>query len=60
MVFAIQKLQKISTQKHEKAARQQGGFLFRENSSNGGKTIRTFWRNTMFAQDQCQAKFYLI
>jgi hypothetical protein len=27
----------------EKAARQQGGLFFRENSSNGGKAIRTFW-----------------
>jgi hypothetical protein len=27
---------------HEKATRQQGGFFFRENSSNGGKAIRTF------------------
>ncbi len=29
--------------KREKAARQQGGLFFRENSSNGGKAIRTFW-----------------
>jgi hypothetical protein len=27
---------------NEKATRQQGGFFFRENSSNGGKAIRTF------------------
>jgi hypothetical protein len=26
----------------EKATRQQGGFFSRENSSNGGKAIRTF------------------
>ena len=26
----------------EKATRQQGGFFLRENSSNGGKAIRTF------------------
>jgi len=40
--------------KHEKAARQQGGFFFRENSSNGGKAIRTFWRNTMVGKIACQ------
>jgi hypothetical protein len=28
--------------KREKATRQQGGFFSRENSSNGGKAIRTF------------------
>jgi hypothetical protein len=27
----------------EEAARQQGGLFVRENSSNGGKAIRTFW-----------------
>ncbi len=29
--------------KTERAARQQGSSFLRENSSNGGKTIRTFW-----------------
>ena len=33
----------ISPQKTERAARQQGSSFLRENSSNGGKTIRTFW-----------------
>jgi hypothetical protein len=32
----------------EKATRQQGGLFFRENSSNGGKAIRTFWLHTKF------------
>jgi hypothetical protein len=41
---------------NEKAARQQGGFLFRENSSNGGKAIRTFWRHSMGGQKGCQGK----
>jgi hypothetical protein len=27
---------------NEKATRQQGGLFFRENSSNGGKTVKTF------------------
>jgi tRNA 2-selenouridine synthase SelU len=27
----------------ERAARQQGSSFLRENSSNGGKAIRTFW-----------------
>jgi hypothetical protein len=32
----------------EEAARQQGGLFLRENSSNGGKAIRTFWLHTKF------------
>lgn len=32
----------IPSSKREKATRQQGGFFSRENSSNGGKAIRTF------------------
>jgi hypothetical protein len=40
--------------KHEEATRQQGGLFFRENSSNGGKAIRTFWRNTMVGKMACQ------
>ena len=40
--------------KREEAARQQGGLFFRENSSNGGKAIRTFWRNTKFGKMTCQ------
>jgi hypothetical protein len=39
---------------NEKAARQQGSLFFRENSSNGGKAIRTFWRNTMVGKKACQ------
>jgi len=39
---------------YEKATRQQGGLFFRENSSNGGKAIRTFWLHTKFAQNRCQ------
>ncbi len=40
----------------EKAARQQGGPFTRENSSNGGKAIRTFWRNSMVGSGGCQGK----
>ena len=39
---------------NEEAARQQGGLFSRENSSNGGKAIRTFWRNTKFGKNRCQ------
>jgi hypothetical protein len=45
-----------SRRKNEKTARQQGGLFFRENSSNGGKAIRTFWRNTMVGGMGCQGK----
>ena len=45
---------KSRTQKREEAARQQGSLFFRENSSNGGKAIRTFWRNTKFGKIACQ------
>src|ERR1700733_11022230 len=45
---------KSCTQKREEATRQQGGLFFRENSSNGGKAIRTFWRNTKFGKIPCQ------
>ncbi len=41
-------------QKDEEATRQQGSLFFRENSSNGGKAIRTFWRNTKFGKIRCQ------
>ncbi|CAN5446565.1 hypothetical protein BH10ACI4_BH10ACI4_12090 [soil metagenome] len=40
--------------KVEEATRQQGDLFLRENSSNGGKAIRTFWRNTKFGQNRCQ------
>jgi hypothetical protein len=40
----------------EKATRQQGGLFSRENSSNGGKAIRTFWRNLMVGSGGCQGK----
>jgi hypothetical protein len=33
----------IVSKQREEAARQQGGLFVRENSSNGGKAIRTFW-----------------
>src|ERR1700733_606646 len=42
------------TRKREEATRQQGSLFFRENSSNGGKAIRTFWRNTKFGKIPCQ------
>ena len=42
--------------KSEEATRQQGGLFFRENSSNGGKAIRTFWRNTKFGKIKCQGQ----
>jgi hypothetical protein len=40
----------------EEAARQQGGLFFRENSSNGGKAIRTFWLHTKFGPNRCQGQ----
>ena len=40
----------------EEATRQQDGLFIRENSSNGGKAIRTFWRNTMFGKMRCQGQ----
>jgi hypothetical protein len=40
----------------EEATRQQGGLFFWENSSNGGKAIRTFWSHTMSAKKQCQGE----
>ena len=50
----------ILPHKTEEATRQQGGLFFRENSSNGGKAIRTFWRNTKFGQNRCQGLNSLI
>ena len=47
---------KSCTRKREEATRQQGGFFCRENSSNGGKAIRTFWRNTKFGKIPCQGQ----
>ena len=38
----------------ERAARQQGSSLLRENSSNGGKTIRTFWLHSRSGGRECQ------
>jgi hypothetical protein len=32
-------------------------FSSRENSSNGGKAIRTFWRHTMSHAEECQGNF---
>jgi hypothetical protein len=43
--------------KTERAARQQGSSLLRENSSNGGKTIRTFWLHTRGGGWECQGEF---
>src|SRR5271166_427946 len=44
----------IMRQKTERAARQQGSSSLRENSSNGGKTIRTFWLHSRFGERECQ------
>jgi hypothetical protein len=41
----------------ERAARQQGSSLLRENSSNGGKAIRTFWLHTRGGGERCQEQF---
>jgi hypothetical protein len=46
----------MAYRENEKATRQQGGLFSRENSSNGGKAIRTFWRNLMVASRGCQGK----
>jgi len=40
----------------ERAARQQGSSSLRENSSNGGKTIRTFWLHSRFGERECQGE----
>ena len=40
--------------RNEKATRQQGSLLARENSSNGGKAIRTFWQHVRFCDFMCQ------
>jgi hypothetical protein len=45
-----------AVEENEKATRQQGGLFSRENSSNGGKAIRTFWRNLMVGSRGCQGK----
>ena len=42
--------------KTERAARQQGSSLLRENSSNGGKTIRTFWLHSRSGGTECQGE----
>jgi hypothetical protein len=42
--------------KTERAARQQGSSLLRENSSNGGKTIRTFWLHSRGMGRECQGE----
>ena len=52
----LPKSPKSCTRKSEEATRQQGGLFFRENSSNGGKAIRTFWRNTKFGKILCQGQ----
>src|ERR1700761_1867655 len=46
----------FSPRRREKAARQQGGFFFRENSANGGKAIRAFWLHPSFGQNRCQGQ----
>jgi hypothetical protein len=45
-----------SLQKTERAARQQGSSFLRENSSNGGKTIRTFWLHSRCGRRECQGE----
>jgi hypothetical protein len=40
--------------KAERAARQQGSSFLRENSSNGGKAIRTFWLHSRCGGRECQ------
>jgi hypothetical protein len=42
--------------KTERAARQQGSSFLRENSSNGGKTIRTFWLHSRGMGRECQGE----
>src|SRR5580692_9162305 len=42
--------------KTERAARQQGSSSLRENSSNGGKTIRTFWLHSRSGGRECQGQ----
>src|SRR6267143_4486369 len=54
--FSLPQSPKSCTWKSEEATRQQGGLFFRENSSNGGKAIRTFWRNTKFGKILCQGQ----
>jgi hypothetical protein len=52
-------VESITARNDEEAARQQGGLFLRENSSNGGKAIRTFWLHTKFGQIRCQGeKFF--
>jgi hypothetical protein len=43
-------------QKTERAARQQGSSFLRENSSNGSKTIRTFWLHSRGTGRECQGE----
>ena len=45
---------KRSLPKTERAARQQGSSFLRENSSNGGKAIRTFWLHSRCGGTECQ------
>ena len=42
----------------ERAARQQGSSFLRENSSNGGKTIRTFWLHSRCGEGECQGEIW--
>ena len=44
--------------KTERAARQQGSSFLRENSSNGGKTIRTFWLHSRGRGRECQGEIW--
>jgi hypothetical protein len=46
----------VSPLETERAARQQGSSLLRENSSNGGKTIRTFWLHSRGERRECQGE----
>src|SRR5205085_2349142 len=45
---------------NEKATRQQAAFSSRENSSNGGKSVKTFWRNLMSRKSRVSRNFSII
>jgi hypothetical protein len=46
----------MNSHKTERAARQQGSSFLRENSSNGGKAIRTFWLHSRCMEGECQGE----
>jgi hypothetical protein len=47
-------------QPNEKATRQKAAFSSRENSSNGGKAVKTFWRNLMSQKRGVSRNFWEI